>query len=98
MDLNFNDIRTKDIINISDGKIIGRAVDIIFDQVTTSVKGFSVPIIKKGFSLKKPETKFIRIQDVVKIGSDVILVKFDQNLNLNSEYVPKVFKRATRRA
>ena len=98
MELNFNDIRTKDIISVSDGRILGRAIDIVFDQVSASVKGFSVPLIKKGFSFKKPEDIFISIKDVIKIGKDVILVEIKRENTIKSQVecqnlVPKIFKR-----
>lgn len=99
MELNFNDLRSKDMINVYDGKILGRAVDIVFDKDTSEVRGFYIPLIKKGFSLKKPESIFVNIKSIIRIGEDVILIDLRpkgqefQGIN-NNRLVPKTFKLA----
>lgn len=100
MELNFNEVRTKDFINIYDGKILGRAVDIVFDQITSTVKGFSLPMIRKTFSFKKPENIFVSVRQIVKIGEDVILVELKPKVaNENQNFVlPKTFKVVRRTA
>ena len=73
MDLTFNLLRSKEIINIYDGKRLGRITDVSFDSASGRVLGFIVPGIKKVF--KKSEDIFIPLELVRKIGDDVILVK-----------------------
>lgn len=96
MELNFNSIRAKDFINVYDGKFLGRAEDIVFEQESSSVKGFVVPLPRKGFGFKKPESIFVSIDQIKKIGDDVILVDVrPQNdpLERAARLVPKQFKR-----
>lgn len=94
MEVNFNEVRTKDFINIYDGKILGRAVDIVFDQITSTVKGFSLPMMRKSFSFRKPESIFVSVHHIVKIGEDVILVDLKpKSSNENQNFLlPKTFK------
>ena len=73
MDLTFNTLRSKEIINIYDGKRLGRITDVSFDNRSGRVLGFVVPGIKKVF--KKAEDLFIPLELVKKIGDDVILVR-----------------------
>lgn len=73
MDLTFNLLRSKEIINIYDGKRLGRITDVSFESSTGKLLGFVVPGIKKIF--KKSEDIFIPLELVKKIGDDVILVK-----------------------
>ena len=73
MDITFNTLRSKEIVNIYDGRRLGRIIDVSFDNSTGRVLGFVVPGIKKVF--KKSEDIFIPLDLVKKIGDDVILVK-----------------------
>ncbi|MBR2909212.1 MAG: YlmC/YmxH family sporulation protein [Clostridia bacterium] len=73
MEINFSFLRTKEIINIYDGKRLGRIIDVSFDKESGKVLGFIVPGIKKVF--KKSGDIFIPLELIKKIGDDVILVK-----------------------
>ena len=73
MEITFNEIKIKEIVNIYDGKKLGRAVDIVFDKFTGGVGGVIVPGDHKLF--RKNEDIFIPISKIKKIGEDVILVK-----------------------
>ena len=73
MEITFSFLRAKEIINIYDGKRLGRIIDVTFEKETGKVLGFIVPGIKKVF--KKTEDIFIPLELVKKIGEDVILVK-----------------------
>lgn len=77
MEINFSFIRTKEVVNIFDGKRLGHIIDICFEKETGKVLGFVVPSIKKLF--KKNEDIFIPLELVKKIGEDVILVKLAPN-------------------
>ena len=73
MEITFNILRSKEIVNIYDGKRLGRIIDVAFDKQTGKVLGFVLPGIKKVF--KKSEDIFIPLDLIKKIGDDVILVK-----------------------
>ena len=73
MDITFNNLRSKEVVNLYDGKRLGRIIDVSFDGGSGRVLGFIVPGIKKVF--KKSEDIFIPLELVKKIGDDVILVR-----------------------
>lgn len=72
MDITFNSLRSKEVVNLYDGKQLGRIIDVSFDKRTGRVLGFIMPGIKKIF--KKSEDLFIPLDQIKKIGDDVILV------------------------
>ncbi len=85
MELTFCEIRQKNIINVVDGKNLGRAQDIIFNE-EGKIKGIVVPGISTSlFSISKSESIFIPWKRICKIGDDVILVE----LSNNCEFDPK---------
>lgn len=73
MELSFTEIRSREVVNIYDGKRLGRIIDITFEKETGKILGVVVPAIKKAF--KKSEDIFIPLELIKKIGEDVILVK-----------------------
>lgn len=73
MEISFSLLRSKEIVNLYDGKRLGRAVDIVFDKETAMVQGVVVPGEKKMF--RKADDLFVPISLIKKIGEDVILVK-----------------------
>ncbi len=82
-ELTFCELKEKEVINIVDGKKLGRMLDISF---TTSghVVGFVVPGDRKFFkNITGAESIFVPWKCVVKIGEDAILVE------LNGEIVPR---------
>lgn len=72
METSFVEIKQKDVVNIKDGKKLGRTTDIIFTYPEGRVMGIVVPG-KKGFLFFKSEL-FIDLRNVVKIGEDAVLV------------------------
>ena len=74
METSFLAIRQKDVINLVDGKHLGKVCDISFSFPENNVLGFTVTGCK-GFRFSKQEI-FLPIKTVVKIGEDAILVKF----------------------
>lgn len=77
MDISFNELKCKEVVNISDGRRLGRVIDLTFDYESLCVLGLCVPG-GKGVNLFKCKTDlFIPMCHVVKIGDDVILVKLD---------------------
>ncbi len=72
MEISYTDLKEKEIINIVDGKKLGRAVDILFDVTSGIIRGVIVPGEKKIF--RKSEDIFVPLEKVKKIGNDVVLV------------------------
>lgn len=72
MELSFEQLRTKDVINICDGSRMGRFCDIIFTFPENKVKGFTIPT---GFFKLAKNDIFVDVKSIKKIGSDVILVE-----------------------
>lgn len=79
METTFNEIRAREIINIFDGKRLGRAQDIVFEKETGQVSGIVVPGVSK--FLRKSDDIFIPIDKIKKIGDDVILVALCDEIN-----------------
>lgn len=87
-DITFCELRTKEVINIVDGKRLGNIVDIVFCAKTGRIKGFVVPAYSRGFNLFKcGEDIFIPYQNVCKIGDDVILVQLCLNTFNGENYI-----------
>ena len=84
MEITFNELKSKEIINIYDGKKLGRAIDLIFNKDVGEVLGIVVPGAQ--YIFKKSEEIFIPINSVKKIGDDVILVKLSPANNENNIY------------
>ena len=75
MDISFNDLRNKEIINLCDGSRMGHIVDLIFSSENGKVVGIVAPGEKRLF--KKSDEIFIPIEKVRRIGDDVILIRFE---------------------
>ena len=75
MDISYNELKSKEIINLADGKKLGHVVDVLFDSVNGRVSGIVVPGEKRIF--RKNEEIFIPLEKVRKIGDDVVLIRFD---------------------
>lgn len=86
METSFLELRNKEVINVVDGSLLGRIIDVVFDIRTSRVLGFIVPGVRAFFNIFKscPEI-FVPYRNICKIGDDVILVEiFDvpkQNKN-----------------
>ena len=65
-----------DVVCVSDGKNLGKVSDVAFIYPENKLKGFFVTG-SRGFHFSKSEV-FIPIQQVVKIGEDVILVNLGE--------------------
>lgn len=77
MDVIFSELKQKEVINVSDGKHLGRVCDISFTFPEGKVLGFSVTGCK-GFKFTKQEI-FLPLKCIVKIGEDAVLVSFSEN-------------------
>ncbi|MGM9878266.1 MAG: YlmC/YmxH family sporulation protein [Bacilli bacterium] len=73
--MKLSELEKKDIINIKDGKLIGRIVDVEFDINNGCLIKFIIEspnIIKSLFS--NNETITIKFNQIKKLGEDVILI------------------------
>lgn len=73
-ELTLTELRRKEVINMTDGRRLGRIVDLVIDVKCGKVCGFIVPGKCGGFIGKNDEL-FIPWCDICKIGDDVILVE-----------------------
>lgn len=74
-ELSFCELRSKQVVNVIDGKVLGRICDVMFSRQSARVLGFVVPG-GGGFSLfSKRGEIFIPFEKICKIGMDVILVE-----------------------
>ena len=70
------DIRNKEIINISDGKSLGFVSDIELNLEKGRIEAIIVPAQRGFFNLFSKENEYIiKWKDIKKIGEDVILVE-----------------------
>lgn len=74
METNFSELKQKEVINLIDGKHLGKVCDISFTFPKGDVLGFTVTGCK-GFRFTKQEI-FLPLKSIVKIGQDAVLVKF----------------------
>ena len=87
MEVSFQELKCKQVINTVDGKCLGHFTDVIFDAVTAKTLGFIVPNSSGGFLglFKQNKDLFIPFDCICKIGVDVILVE----LYINEQQHPK---------
>ncbi len=71
MELNLVQLKRKRVVNVCDGKELGRICDISFNYPSGEVVGFVVSG-RKGFL--NSDKSLIKIACVVKIGRDTVLV------------------------
>lgn len=71
--MNFADLKTKEIISVTNGKRLGYPDDVVLDTESNSINYFV--ILKNNKMFKKPEREQVPFSAVTLIGEDVILVK-----------------------
>lgn len=72
-ELSYCELRAKEVVNASDGKRMGRIIDILFSRKDGTISGIVVPLCKRSVFSKNQDV-FIPWRCVQKIGEDVILV------------------------
>lgn len=75
MEISYNELRQKEIVNVLCGKRMGKLSDLIFSTSTKKILGIVVPAQHKLFRQK--EDFFIPWENITKIGDDVILVSIN---------------------
>lgn len=75
METTFCELKGKEVINVTDGKRLGRIIDLVFETNCCKVLGFIVPSYNKSWNIfKNSDDIFIPCKNICKIGEDVILV------------------------
>jgi YlmC/YmxH family sporulation protein len=75
VELSFCELRCKQVINVIDGKVLGRIVDVVFSRGSAKILGFVVPGDGAFHFLKKRGDIFIPFERICKIGIDVVIVE-----------------------
>ena len=84
MEISFCNLRSKDVINVCDGKNLGTITDMIIDTCCGRILGIIVPSNKSFLSLFKNNNDiFIPYNRICKIGKDIILVDIIIHNNCN---------------
>ena len=74
MDITFCELREKEVVNLADGKRLGRVQDLVIESCG-KVIGLVVPGEKKLIkALSRDESIFVAWKNIVKLGDDVILI------------------------
>ena len=75
MNLSFNDLRKRDVINLTDGKCFGKITDLVLKFPEGVLQGIVVPADNGFFSrLFNKNNIYISEKKIKKIGGDVIFV------------------------
>ena len=73
--MRMSELQKKDIVNVNDGRIVGRIIDAEIDDVNGSLINLIVERNKYIRSLfNSTEDLTIRFEQIKKLGSDVILI------------------------
>lgn len=78
MELSFSELRAKEVINMQDGRRLGKVCDIIFCYPDNRWIGIVVP---NGRGFGKKNDLYIDLRSIAKIGQDVILVNIGAHRN-----------------
>ncbi len=79
MELTYNELRTREVINVVDGKSLGKIIDLTLSFPEGKLRGITVPGHKQGWISKIFDRArlYIDRHDIKKIGGDVILVSLN---------------------
>jgi YlmC/YmxH family sporulation protein len=76
--MKISELQAKDVVNIADGRKLGQICDLELDLRQGTIRAIVVPSETKWFRLMSGGQEWvIPWQQIVKIGSDVILVRLD---------------------
>lgn len=73
LETSFSELKCKFVVNVTDGRNLGKTNDIVFTYPEGRVLGIVVPG-GRGLRLFKNNDMFISLKSIVKIGADVVLV------------------------
>lgn len=75
MTYKFSELRSKEVIHMSDGERLGFVSDIEVDEATGKIIAISVPGAYRAFGLLGKEAdKTIKWESIKKIGDDLIMI------------------------
>ncbi|WP_198936722.1 YlmC/YmxH family sporulation protein [Domibacillus epiphyticus] len=84
--MRISDFQLKDIVNVTDGKKLGRLTDIELNSGTGAISALIIEQSGKKFGLfGKEEEIVIPWINIVKIGGDVILVRHGEKTTVKDE-------------
>ncbi len=89
MEISYSELREREVINVADGRSLGRVCDLVFTYPDGIVCGIVVPGRKRGFPwFFRPCNNdiFVDLEQVQKIGKDVVLVNLG---GTNQPHPPK---------
>mgnify|MGYP003946008657 CR=1 FL=1 len=88
--MKISELQAKDVVNIADGKKLGQIQDLELDLKQGLIKAIVVPTEQKLFSwLSNGQEVIIPWHQIVKIGSDVILVRLGNRYQEIDSYTQK---------
>jgi YlmC/YmxH family sporulation protein len=88
--MKISELQAKDVVNIADGKKLGQIQDLEMDLQQGLIKAIVVPTEQKLFSwLSSGQEVVIPWNQIVKIGSDVILVRLSNRYQEMDTYTQK---------
>ena len=74
--MKMSDLQRKDVVNTSDGKIIGRIIDVEINNETGVIEDIIIEKSRYLRSLFSADTLMnIKYKDIKKIGYDVVLIE-----------------------
>ena len=84
MEISFLDLKTREVVNVYDGRKLGRVIDVVFENGSGKILGIVVPGDKKIF--RRADDIFIPLEKIKRLGNDVILVgiQFDERYRRRS--------------
>lgn len=77
MDTTLSELRKKEVINLTDGRRLGRIIDVVIDTCRGRIIGILVPGKCNGF-LARNEEIYIDYNSICNIGEDVIVVELNK--------------------
>lgn len=84
MNVEYSDIKSKDVINVCNGRKLGRTIDLVIDTVVGKVRGIVVPGEKGLNFFKSSDDLYIPWKNIKRIGSDVILVEVGDDVRVEA--------------
>ncbi len=82
MEISFLELKEKEVINVFNGQKLGHIIDFAFDLPSGRLTGLIVPGDKKLF--RHSDDIFVPLENVKRIGSDVILVGLQGEVSVAS--------------
>ncbi|OLN22855.1 hypothetical protein BTO30_08005 [Domibacillus antri] len=84
--MRISDFQLKDIVNVTNGKKLGRLTDIEINSATGAISSLIIEQSGKKFGLFGKEEEIIILwMNIVKIGGDVILVRYGEKSSEEEE-------------